>query len=339
MREDALRDAMLRQLYRRSVAAGKVTLPAVRGMLDEYVRMCDTLFAGLGVRFTDEELTHVKAALEDQLAAAHAGSPRATIVISFDAPVGSTLNYHVKAEWEPAEGGYHRWLDVREPPMLGTEPDARVWALAGEAADPQTHRVLDIGALTGRNTLALARRGHPVDAVEPAAESAGAIRAGAGRESLNVRVIQHDVFANTDDLRADYQLIVLSGVATDFRTVGQLRGMFELAARCLVPGGRLVFNAFLAREGYTPDNAAREFGQQCRTTIFTRGELASATAGLAVDLVADDSVYDYEKTRLPDGVWPPTPWYANWVSGFDVFDVDRATCPIEARWLVYRKPD
>jgi len=162
------------------------------------------------------------------------------------------------------------------------------------------------------------------------------IRSDAARELLPVRVIQRDVFSTMDDLRQDYQLIVLSEVAPDFRTTQQLRGMFELAAQCLAPGGRLVFNAFLAREGYTPDDAAREFGPQVYSSIFTRDEMSTATAGLSLELVADDSVYEYEKTHLPEGAWPPTSWYAEWVSGQDVFDVERENCPIEMRWLVYQ---
>ena len=139
-------------------------------------------------------------------------------------------------------------------------------ALAGEAADPETYRVLDIGAGTGRNALALARRGHPVDAVEMAAEvRRRSFARSAERESLAVRVIQSDVFTAMEGVRDEYQLMVLSEVVPDFRTTHELRGVFELAAECLAPGGRLVFNAFLAREGYTPDDAARELGQQCNT--------------------------------------------------------------------------
>ena len=98
-----------------------------------------------------------------------------------------------------------------------------------------------------------------------------------------------------------------------------------------------MFNAFLARHGYTPDDAARELGQQVYTSIFTRHEMSTAAAELPLELVADDSVYEYEKAHLPDGAWPPTGWYAEWVSGLDLFDVEREHCPIEMRWLVYRK--
>jgi hypothetical protein len=125
---------------------------------------------------------------------------------------------------------------------------------------------------------------------------------------------------------------------SDFRTTRQLRSMFELAAQCLAPGGCLVFNVFLARAGYTPDEAARELGQQCSTAMFTWYEMTNATALLPLNLIGDDSVHEFESTYLPAGAWPPTPWYPGWVSGLDVFDVERGASPVEMRWLVYEKP-
>jgi hypothetical protein len=59
---------------------------------------------------------------------------------------------------------------------------------------------------------------------------------------------------------------------------------------------------------------------------------------LPLRLISDDSVYEYEKSHLPEGTWPPTSWYADWASGLDVFDLRREDCPIEMRWLVYQKP-
>ena len=258
-----LKEAMARRLYRRSVAKGEITLPAVPGMIDEYLTMCAILFAGVGCKFSAEQLAQLRTVLEEQLAVAYAASPRSTIVITFDSPVGTVLNYFVKPQLWTVEAAYENWISTREPPLFGSEPDARVWALANEAADPTTHRVLDIGAGTGRNALALARRGHPVDVVELTPKFADMIRSDAERESLDVRVIQRDIFSTLDDLRQDYRLILLSEVVSDFRTTQQLRGLFELAAHCLAPGGRLVFNAFLARDGYTPDNAAANSGSKC----------------------------------------------------------------------------
>jgi SAM-dependent methyltransferase len=295
------------------------------------------LFTSLGVRFNAEELAHLRGVLAGQLAEAFAASPRSDITISYEAPVGSTLSYNVKARWFSIAAAYDNWVDTREPPLFGTEPDARVWALAVEAGAPRAAPVLDIGAGTGRNSLALARRGHPVDAVEMTAKFAGIQRGEAERDGLAVRVLQRDVFETTADLRTDYALILLSEVVSDFRTAEQVRGVFELAAAHLAPAGRLVFNVFLARDGYVPDAAARELGQQCYTSIFTRAEVDAAAAGLPLELVGDDSVHDYEKAHLPAEKWPPTSWYANWASGLDVFDVPREQCPIDLRWLVYRR--
>ena len=332
-----LREAMARRLHRASVVSGQINLPAVPGMIDEYVTMCDTVFAGVGVRFTADELANLKTVLAAQLAEAYRATQRSRIVISYESPIGTVLNYHVRAEWQTIASVYDNWVATRQPPLFGTQPDARVWALADETADPRACRVLDIGAGTGRNALALARRGHPVDAVEMTPKFADIIRAEAEQEALDVRVIQRDVFATMDDLGWDYRLVVLSEVVSDFRTTQQLRAMFELAARCLAPGGYLVFNAFLPHRGYTPDNAARELGQQAYNAIFTREELAGAAGVLPLALVGDDSVFEYEKDHLPDGAWPPTGWYAGWVSGLDVFDVEREMSPIDMRWLVYQK--
>jgi len=328
---------MTRQFYHRSVVNGEISLPAVPGMIDEYVKMCGDLFAVVGRKFSDEELTQLRAVLEGQLAEAFAQSPRSSVVISYNAPVGGVLHYQVNARWWSLAEAYENWIATREPPLFGTEPDARIWKLANEAFEPRAHRVLEIGAGTGRNALPLARRGHPVDVVEITPKFADMIRTEAQREGLALRVIVRDVFATMDDLRQDYQLITLSEVVSDFRTTQQLRGLFELAANCLAPGGRLVFSAFLASGDYVPEEAAREFGQQVYTSFFTRQEMAAAAAGLHLELVADDSVYEYEKANLPEGGWPPTSWYEGWVSGTDLFPVERELSPVELRWLVFQK--
>ncbi|SPM36537.1 methyltransferase type 12 [Mycobacterium rhizamassiliense] len=332
-----LREAMARRLYRRSMAEGQITLPAVPAMIDEYVTMCLNLFASLGVLYTAEESAQLKGVLEGELAKAFQASNRSNIVIEFNAPFGVMLNYRVKPQWSTIGGDYDNWVSTREGPLFGVEPDARVWALAAEAPEPKAHRVLDIGAGTGRNALALARRGHPVDAVELSGKLADIIRAEAERDSLDVRVIQSDVFTALETVDDRYQLIVASELVPDFRTARELRGLLDLAAEFLAPAGRVVFNAFLTRPGYVPDDAARELGQQCNTTFFTHDELADAVRQLPLQLVGDDAAYEYEKTHLPDGAWPPTAWFDGWSRGLDVFDVAPEESPIELRWLVYQK--
>lgn len=334
-----LHEAMVRRLYRRSSAEGHIRVPAVPSLIDEYVQLCGNVCATLGVWYAAEQSAQLRTALEAELARGFKASPRSDILVSFHAPFGTAVNFRVKAEWRSLDADYDEWVAVRPPPLFGTEPDARVLALAAEATDPAACRVLDVGAGTGRNALALARRGHPVDAVEMAAKLADVMRSEAQNESLGVQVIQRDVFTAMESVHEEYQLMVLSEVVPDFRTTHELRGVFELAADCLAPGGRLVFNTFLPREGYIPDDVAVELGQQCNTMIYTREQMTSAAAGLPLELVADDSAYEYEKAHLPHGAWPPTGWFEGWANGLDVFDVEREHSPIELRWLVYQKVD
>lgn len=336
-RAQAAKDAMIRRFYTRAQISGDIRLPAVPSMIDEYVKMCATVFAGLGKPFSDAELEHLREVLESQLAEAYSHSLRSHIVISYNAPIGPTLDYTVRPQWSSVADAYAAWLDTRKPPLFGTEPDARVWNLALEAADPASHRVLEIGGGTGRNALALARRGHPVDVVEMTPKFAEMLMNDAAAESLDVRVIVRDVFEDADDLRNDYQMMVLSEVLTDFRSTAELRKLFELAARCLAPGGQLVFNSFLAHDGYEPDSAAREFCQQVYSGLYTRREMAEASSGLPLQLLSDESVHDYEKAHLPEGAWPQTSWYIEWVSGQDAFRTTREESPMELRWLIYRR--
>jgi precorrin-6B methylase 2 len=253
--------------------------------------------------------------------------------------VGTALNYHVKAQWHTVEGAYNNWVETRTPPLFGTEPDARVWDLAAELDDPASYPVLDIGAGTGRNSLALARRGHPVDAVEMTQSFAGILHEEAEKQGLgNLRVIPTEVSVAEEYMHEQYGMIFLSEVVSDFRTVEQVRGIFELASRRLAPGGALVFNAFLPKDGHVVSDAARQFAQFAYTSIFTREEIEDAASGLDLYLVSDESVIAYEQANLPTESWPPTSWYENWTSGHDVFETaDHDSRPIDMRWLVYRR--
>ncbi|CKS02635.1 Hypothetical protein ERS031513_00184 [Mycobacterium tuberculosis] len=102
--------AMTRRFYTRSVVKGEITLPAVPSMIDEYVTMCAGLFAGVGRKFSDEELAHLRAVLQGQLAEAYAASQRSTIVISYNAPMGPTLHYQVRAQWRTVAQEYENWI-------------------------------------------------------------------------------------------------------------------------------------------------------------------------------------------------------------------------------------
>ena len=326
-----------KQLYRRAEATGRITLPAVPSMINEYVQMCDNIFKAIGISFNHAELEGLRSALSTELDIAFNASHRSKIIISYDSPQGSILNYHIQAQWVSIEAKYENWLATREPPLFGAQPDARVLSLAMSDKNLETFSILDLGAGTGRNALPLARLGHSVDVVEVTTKFAEIIQAAVDQESLNIRIFNCDIFDDIHELRSDYQLIILAEVATDFRSIEQLRKVFTLVSKSLATGGSFVLNTFVAKSGYTPDAAAREFGQQCYSAIFTPLELTAVVQGLKLELESDESAYEYEKANLPPGSWPQTSWFEAWAKGQDVFGIEKKDSPIELRWLVYRK--
>ncbi|HEY2410009.1 MAG TPA: methyltransferase domain-containing protein [Polyangiaceae bacterium] len=329
--------AMLRRVLQRTAVAGIVKIPAVPALVDEYLAICSAFFAASGRAFSAGELEEARATLAQKLNEAFAGSPRSKIAIKFQALAARPLAYEIVSEVTPLSDAYEKWIGTTDAPLFGAHPDARVWALARELGPRTESPVLDLGAGTGRNALALAREGHPVDAVEITPKFAELIAAEAQKQRLDVRVVCRDVFRDRSELDRPYRLLLASEVAPDFRGVGELRQLFELAAAVLAEGGYLVFNIHLAVQGYTPEKSAREFSQQCYSALFTASEVVEGASSLPFELVSNDSVYDYERAHLPEGAWPPTPWYENWIRGLDVYELEQRECPVELRWLVFRK--
>jgi hypothetical protein len=135
-------------------------------------------------------------------------------------------------------------------------------ALAHQAIDPAHWPVLDIGAGGGRNALALARRGHPRGC--PGAEQpAGPDPAQPGQPGeLAPAGVGGGFVHPRADLRRDYQLVVLSGVVSDFRARQSCGRCWSWPRLALARDGQLLFSIFLAHGGYEPDAAARQLGQQ-----------------------------------------------------------------------------
>lgn len=335
---EGAREALAQRVDNLIGAEGSLTFPAVPALVDMFTDKCAAVFAEAGRAFDQSERNHLRSVLARVTVEAYAFSQRSSVTVSYQSLSAQAMNYRVVPNCISIEQAYDAWVATRESPLFGREADARVSALAAEFGDPGAAPVLDIGAGTGRNAVPLARRGHPVDAAELNDTFVDILARAAQRESLNLRAIRRDVFRDDEDLRRDYAMIVLSGVVSEFRTTQQLRTLFDLAARRLAPGGALVANVFVVADGYTPDEADRQFAQLSYSGFFTRDEIAYAVTGLTLELVADDSVYEYEKAHLSAWAWPPTGWYINWVTGRDVYGNKVATPPIESRWLVFRKP-
>jgi SAM-dependent methyltransferase len=198
--------------------------------------------------------------------------------------------------------------------------------------------VLDIGAGTGRNTLPIARAGHPTSAVELSPDLARILRTDAEKEGLEVRLFEGDVLNAPLELpEAYYRLIILCEVVSHFRSTDDLRRLFERTASLLAPGGLLAFSVFLPVSGYQPDQLAFELSQVFWSTLYTRDDLKKASADLGLSQLSEESVHDYEKKRLPESDWPPTGWFVEWTRGNDIYNLPVGKAPVDMRWVVYKK--
>lgn len=338
---NVLRVALIPKLNRRTDATGEVTFRCVPSMLDHYTKLLVSHFEMLGRGFSEAELAKLKDILQSKLQKGFAASPYSRMVVKYstEPPPHPGIQYSVSTVVMTIGDEYERWVNMRDPPLFGKHPDAKVTVLARELGAPADVPVLDVGAGTGRNTLPLARLGHPTDAVEIAPALAGVLRKSVKDERLTVEVFEGDVLDSGLALpQSKYKLVILAEVvASHFQTVAQIRTLATRMCDVLAPDGVLVFSAFLAMTGYKPDPMVREVSQVSWCSVFTRQEIDAAMEGLPLDRVADESVHDFEQEHLPKEAWPPTGWFVNWSQGLDLFALPAGRAPVELRWLTYKR--
>ncbi|MET0790867.1 MAG: class I SAM-dependent methyltransferase [Polyangiaceae bacterium] len=336
-----LRDALLRRLPQRLSANAEFRVPPAPHLLEHYVQLFNNLWLSIGRVFSAEDLEEFREALRLNLVAAWTASPYSRVLVSFatDIPPQTSLSWRVDVETLTIADEYEHWVATRTPPLFGKHPDAKVFELARSLGAPEHVPILDIGAGTGRNALPLARAGFPTDAVESTAALAAILRQEAETAGLPIRVVERSIFDPNLGLEAGhYRLLVLAEVVSShIRTLAELSALYQISAKLLDNGGLLVFSAFLAADGYEPDDVVREMSQVLWSNVFTHAELKQALEEEPFQLVSDESVQAYEKANLPAEAWPPTGWFETWTGGQDLFDLPAGKPPVELRWLVYRK--
>lgn len=339
-RAEALRRAgLLSRIARRTRATTEIVVPALPSMVPHYVDMLADQFASIGRPFSNTDLAKLGDLLAEKAAEGFAQSPYSNLFIRYGAANDGTLrvDYAVAAATSSIAEEYAHWVTTREPPLFGKDPDARLIAALDELAIPTSARCLDVGAGTGRNTLPLARRGHPVVALEPAPALADVLEAAIAAEDLPVSVVRADVLAGPLELPAGgFALALASQVTSHFRGPEDLRSLLATLAAALAPGGHALVNAFMPVGGYVPDRATREASQVFWSTIHTRAELDAALDGLPLRLVSDEDALAFERAHQPPESWPPTSWYEPWARGEDLFG-ELASPAISLRWLLFRR--
>ena len=337
---DAVKAAVLSRVDRKCRATGSLSVPAVPALLDVYMARFAALFEALCKGFTDPELADLRALVAPRLADGFRASPHAHFHLSWEPQTSPDhgVNYKVWFDTATVQEQYEHWAATKTPPLFGENADGKVLDLSARCLEPRAAPALDLGAGTGRNTLPLARAGHPTHAVELTASFVTTIQDTAAAEALPVTAIVGDVVHGELDLPVDhFALVVCSEVTSHFRGVADLRALFERAARWLRPGGTFVVNCFVAVDGHVLTELERQVAQVVWSMVFDRAELAEVWAGLPLELVSDEDAHDYEQAHQPS--WPPTGWFADWARGYDLYKLKPQVAPAQMRWLTFRRPE
>lgn len=337
---EILQQAVTYKINTRITARGEVAFPCVPGMLNHYLKWIEQLFITLSRPLPEDRKNELSKLLASKLEQGYNNSTASMLVLQYESvqPPQTGLACKLIVTTSTVGEQYNTWLETREPPLFGKHPDAKLMAVAAKLGSPPNLRILDVGAGTGRNTLPLARLGYPVDAIELTPAFAEQLRTAAAAENLPVTVTQGDVLDPLVRMKpARYQLAVAAEVLSHFRDSDQVRLFLAKMCDFLCPGGLLLFSTFLTAGDYQPDALVRQVAQLSWSTLFTPQELAAAMEGLPLVQISDELVFEYERHHLPDGAWPPTPWFPSWATGRDVFPMANGRPPMELRWILCRR--
>ncbi|WP_293157921.1 MULTISPECIES: bifunctional 2-polyprenyl-6-hydroxyphenol methylase/3-demethylubiquinol 3-O-methyltransferase UbiG [unclassified Microcoleus] len=321
---------------------GEFYLPCLPSMLDDYLKLLSDFLKVLGQNLDAAQTENLRTLIANALTEGFKNSPHANLIVSYfpanpQTGLGGGITLNTKIQVESMAQKYHTWPDIRPEPLFGSHPDAKVMAIVAELGEAGKAAILDVGAGPGRNSLPLARLGHSVDAIELTPIFAEKLSAAALAENLPIHVTQGDVLDPLLRMKTyRYKLAIATEVLSHFRYPEQIRLFLGKMSDAVLTGGFILFSTFLAVDGYEPDEMAKQMSELCWSYLITRQELEAAIEGLPLEIIADESVMEYEQKHLPDSAWPPTPWFVSWASGRDLFPVQE-TPPIELRWILVKR--
>lgn len=341
-------EANVRALFYHLVSvSGRITLPCVPALMPDNLQLLDDLFTVLNHRFSTDEIEQLGEGMIELVDKAFVNSPNSRLVIEYqpnELPE-TGLSCKIATINVSTRQRYQQWLESREPPELPTHIDAKVSALpkgrfahASQFSNPSNITILDIGAGKGRNSIPLARLGYQVDAIELAPGFVEQMREIADAEKLPLQAIEGDFFDPLLRINpAYYQCAIASEIiASQWRDLKQIRLFLAKLCDSVVSDGLILFSVFLFVPDYEPDIRIQELSQVYWSYAITRAELATAMAKLPLEIVSEESVFDYEFNHLEPEIWSDLGWYHDWMRGKNLFPKIESSL-IELRWLLCRR--
>lgn len=322
-------------------ARGELVLLAMPALVETHLKRLQMLATVLGNPFNERGLVNVRAALEQRAAEGFAASPYSMLRVRY----GPAPNPRDGLIWQIETVVISRldrareFLKHRPPEQFGQFPDAKLMAVAEQLGAPATAPVLDVGAGTGRNALALAERGHPVTALEENALFVEVIQQRAWAAERAIEVQHLDLLNPLLELpRQHYALAVLSGVVPYFDGVRELRLAIARLTHTLRPGGYLLFDTFVTTEGYQASQLVIELSRFSDSYLFSPQDLHEAIGTQPLDLVSDEAAWDYEAQHLEPAARAVRGWLDAWARADRLFPLpDGQRPPVSLRWQLYRK--
>lgn len=341
---DRLDRALLQGAHAWEASRGELALLCVPGMIDLHVRRLEMLAAVLGYPFSPEEMARVRATVAQNVEEGFAASPYSQLLVRYSPapPPHRGLVWDIRPVAISYSDRAKLFLQYRPPQDCDRYPDAKVLDLAAtlrDQAPAATIPVLDVGAGTGRNAIALAQQGHLVDAIEFTPEMLDTIRQLAKDAGVAIDLIEQDIRDPAFTPKLDrYGLIVLTGVVQYFSDPAQLAHLLAKLAPALRPGGKIVMDCFVTTDGYDPTPLARQLSYVTDSFLLQPAELARAIASLPLRVVSDEPALAYEREHLPPEALAARAWLDPWATGDRLFPLgEQQRPPISLRWLVYER--
>ena len=306
--EEGRQQALEQKLQASMALEGTLQLPCLPALAPRYEHLILGLFNLFGQNPSSEERQQLRQRLTETLTEGFEESPRRYL----------SLSYQLVNPQEGVAGGLGLTLSLTSPPeaqgsfqlanqsRFGSYPDGKAMMLAASLGEAEEVSVLDIGAGIGRNSLPLAKRGHPVDAVVTNAEAGERLQEMARSRHLSVTLLGGD-FLDAPQVTGDYHLAIAPEILPHLRSPQAMTHFFRQSRRLLAPRGRLLLGAFLTHPDYSPQESVRELAQACGCSFLTPSELTAILGEVGLRLESQESVVAYESTHLPAAAWPPLP--------------------------------